>query len=94
MENTKKKNFLSQRKFTNYQKKKYVNIGYFYLDYISRNLNLNLTNKKTILFAPSWNYNKNNILNDFGLKIIEILIGSGYKTILRPHPEQFKRSKT
>ena len=88
-----KKELLELEKIYKLPKKKYVNIGYFYLDYISRNLNLNLTNKKTILFAPSWNYNKNNILNDFGLKIIEVLIGSGYQTILRPHPEQFKRSK-
>ncbi len=87
-----KKELLALEKIYKLPKKKYVNIGYFFLDYISKNSNLNLNDKKTVLFAPSWNYNKVNVLNDFGLEIIEILISNGYKTIFRPHPEHFKRS--
>ena len=49
--------------------------------------------KKTILFAPSWNYNNKNLFNDHAEKIINLLNKNKYKVILRPHPEIFKRNK-
>ena len=48
---------------------------------------------RNILFAPSWNYNKNNLFDDYSLDIIKILISQNYKITLRPHPEHYKRSK-
>ncbi len=38
-----------------------------------------------VLLAPSWG--ANSIINKFGAKIIEALINTGYKLIIRPHPQ-------
>jgi hypothetical protein len=42
-----------------------------------------LTSKKLILIVPS--YGKNNILNLCGIKLIELLLNSDFKVVLRPH---------
>ena len=72
--------------------KEIVNIGYFFLDHITNKANLNKKKKQNILFAPSWNYNKNNLFDDYGLDIIKILLSNNLKITLRPHPEHYKRS--
>ena len=77
----------------NLKKKKIFNSGYLYFDYLSQNTNLKLCDKNTILFAPSWNYNKKNILNDYGEQIIESLIENNFFVIFRPHPENYKHNK-
>ena len=74
-------------------KKEIVNTGYFFLDHINKKANKNLKENKNILFAPSWNYNKNNLFDDYGLDIIKILLTHKFKITLRPHPEHYKRSK-
>ena len=76
----------------NLSKKKLINSGYFYFDYLLQYGNFNIT-ENYILIAPSWNYNKNNFLNIECEKLIELLINKNYKIIFRPHPEHFKRSK-
>ena len=48
--------------------------------------------KKLILIAPSWNENKQSMLELYCDSIIEKLISKNFKIILRPHPEHFKRS--
>ena len=48
---------LMESKF-NFLKKEIINSGYFFLDYLIANSNLNLKESKHVLFAPSWNYNK------------------------------------
>ena len=45
------------------------------------------------MFAPSWNYNKKNLFNDFGIDIIKNLLKNDNNVILRPHPEILKRDK-
>ena len=75
-----------------FKKKELVKTGYFYLDYILKNSNLNKKIDNTILFAPSWNYNSKNLFDEYSYKIIDILLKDGFKVILRPHPEHFKRS--
>lgn len=45
----------------------------------------------TILLAPSWG--PSSILNKYGKKMIDELIGTGYKVIIRPHPQTFVSEK-
>ena len=82
---------VAEKKFL-FPKKKIINIGYFYLDYLRRNVNLKLKQNKCILFAPSWSYNKKNLFNDYAFEIAKILIENNYTLILRPHSEHFIRS--
>jgi len=79
-------------KVFDFPKKEIVNTGYFYLDNIKKKANFNLNEKSHILFAPSWNYNKENLFNDYGIDIITKLISQNFKVTLRPHPEHYKRS--
>lgn len=71
--------------------KKIFNSGYFYLDLLKENSNCN--DEDFILFAPSWNYDKKNLFNDYGIDIINLLLSNNLKIILRPHPEILKRDK-
>lgn len=65
--------------------------GYFFLDYLlKKKINFH---ENQILFAPSWNYNEDNLFNNFGEKIVKTLINSNFKVIFRPHPEIIKRSR-
>ena len=45
----------------------------------------------TILLAPSWG--PSSILNKYGKKMIDELIATGYKVIIRPHPQTFISEK-
>jgi YidC/Oxa1 family membrane protein insertase len=54
-------------------------------------MNKNFINsKKTVLIAPSWG--DENLLKTCGKILINKLLNSGYKVIVRPHPEMIKRS--
>lgn len=79
--------------FNNSKKKKYLKTGYIYFDYLNKNKLIDTLNLKqeNILFAPSWNKNKNNLTSALGKILIENLLKSGMKVIFRPHPEQIKR---
>ena len=77
----------------NFPKKEIVNTGYFFLDHIKKKSNLLLKVKNNILFAPSWNYDKNNLFDDYCINIIDKLILNNFNVTLRPHSEHFKRSK-
>ena len=76
-----------------FPKKIIESTGYFYFDFLKKNINLGLRKKNCILFAPSWNYSKKNLFDDFGFKLIETLLNENFNVILRPHSEHFKRSK-
>tara|TARA_A100001011_G_C14253829_1_gene819141 strand:- start:594 stop:1718 length:1125 start_codon:yes stop_codon:yes gene_type:complete len=77
----------------NLKKKMLFNVGYPYLDYLIKKSNQTIKKpSKVILFAPTWNYNKNNLFDKKGFEIIEKLIKQNFKVILRPHPEHYKRS--
>ena len=64
----------------------------FFLDNLKKKANLNLNESRRILFAPSWTFNKKNLLDDYGIEIISNLLSKKFKVTLRPHPEHYKRS--
>ncbi|MBR5040684.1 MAG: CDP-glycerol glycerophosphotransferase family protein [Clostridiales bacterium] len=47
--------------------------------------------ERTVLLAPSWG--ESGILSRFGEKLIDSLIATGYKVIVRPHPQSFTSEK-
>lgn len=47
--------------------------------------------ERTVLLAPSWG--ESGILSRFGEKLIDALISTGYKIIVRPHPQSFVSEK-
>lgn len=47
--------------------------------------------ERTVLLAPSWG--ESGILSRFGGKLIDSLISTGYKIIVRPHPQSFVSEK-
>lgn len=49
------------------------------------------SDKKTILLAPSWGQSA--ILSKYGKDILNALIKTGYKIIVRPHPQSFTSEK-
>ena len=75
----------------NLKKKQLFKSGYFYFDYLKKNLDFNV-NSNEILVAPSWNYNEKNFINEDFEEIIEILLNKNYRVRFRPHPEHIKRS--
>jgi hypothetical protein len=75
-----------------FPKKKTINCGYFYLDYLMKSSSKKLMQRDQVLFAPSWNYEYKNLFNDYGLDIINILLKNNFKIVFRPHPEILKRS--
>ena len=47
--------------------------------------------ERTVLMAPSWG--ASGILSRFGEKLIDALISTGYKVIVRPHPQSYTSEK-
>ena len=47
--------------------------------------------ERTVLMAPSWG--KSGILSRFGDELIDALISTGYKIIVRPHPQSYATEK-
>lgn len=72
-------------------RKKIINTGYFYFDYLKEKFDFNINNNE-VLIAPSWNYSQVNFLNENFVDLINILLQKGEKVIFRPHPEHLKRS--
>ena len=77
------------------KEKECVITGCTYLDAMKARLeNLRKENQnnnpkqKTILLAPTWG--ASGILSKYGEKIIDSLISTGYKIIIRPHPQSKK----
>ena len=73
-------------------KKRIVNTGYFYFDYLKEKFNYKEIHQE-VLIAPSWNYSQNNFLNENFIDLINVLLKKGEKVIFRPHPEHLKRVK-
>jgi len=92
--NFQKEEIRRREKIKNIKKKKIIDLGYPYFDYLKNKLDRTKFDKSNnILVAPSWNYNEKNYINeDFSL-IIDSLLETGFNVIFRPHPEHFKRSK-
>lgn len=75
-------------------KKILVNTGYLFLDYLDEKIkkrNFNSSTKK-ILFATTWNKNKQGLTNTDLSSIFDSLLQK-YQIIFRPHPEDLKRNK-
>tara|TARA_B110001452_G_scaffold261057_1_gene259363 strand:- start:260 stop:1396 length:1137 start_codon:yes stop_codon:yes gene_type:complete len=74
-----------------FKKKKLIKTGYFYFDYLSQRINTQIVANE-VLIAPSWNYNKDNFINENFEEIIQSVLNKGFSVRFRPHPEIFKRS--
>lgn len=87
----------SAEKLYNLKPKKLIPCGYPHLDnlmkkYTEKIDDINKDNNQTqILLAPSWG--KNGLFETIIEDLIDILLNSKYKIILRPHPMTFKLSK-
>ena len=96
------KNFIQKIEgMRNIEKKEFVCVGSTYMDFMqkrmreyieknpeSTNANENdFSSKKslTVLLAPSWG--KSGILSKFGSELLEALDTTGFKIIIRPHPQ-------
>lgn len=70
-----------------------IKAGYYRLERIYINYKRKKPSRKkqkTILVAPSWG--DNNLLKICGIQLVNILLKSGYKVIVRPHPETIRQS--
>ena len=78
----------------NFNQKKIFNVGYvFFENFKKKEEALDLKEKNNIIFAPSWQRGKRNLLEDHGKKIIKILLEKNFSVTLRIHPEAAKRLK-
>lgn len=69
-------------------------VGVTYMDTMLDRLKVATTkteHETTVLLAPSWGPSA--ILSKYGAKIIEALINTGYKIIIRPHPQSLTSDK-
>lgn len=78
----------------NLPKKEVKLVGLPHMDYLRQKL-LNAgpapEHETTVLLAPSWG--ANSILSKYGKTMIDALIATGYKIIIRPHPQSFVSEK-
>lgn len=77
-------------KLRNLPPKEIVLVGQPYMDTLRERVTTSdqSSNKgTTVLVAPSWG--ENSILNQYGANFIQALLSTGYKIILRPHPQSF-----
>ncbi len=80
-------------KLRNLPSKECVIVGIPYLDELANRINAAKkdAHERTILLAPSWG--PNSLFNRFGDRLIDLLIETGYKLIIRPHPQSFTSEK-
>ena len=75
----------------NLPEKELVTVGIPYMDVMADRLESSPAlhaHERTVLLAPSWG--KSAILSVYGERIFEVLLKTGYKIIVRPHPQSFK----
>ncbi|MBR6807177.1 MAG: CDP-glycerol glycerophosphotransferase family protein [Clostridia bacterium] len=78
-------------KLRNLPEKELVTVGIPYMDVMAERFvaaGVLPDHERTVLLAPSWG--KSAILSVYGEKIFEVLLKTGYKIIIRPHPQSFK----
>ena len=76
------------------KEKELLVLGLPYLDELKKRKDKEksiVSDKKTILLAPSWG--DNGILSKYGSRMIDALINTGYRVIIRPHPQSFVSEK-
>ena len=90
-----KKEILETEKIYGLKPKKLVDYGFGRLDTLLRERSnfkkKKLNTENLIIIAPT--YGDNNLLKICGVKLIEILLDSNFKVLLRPHFRIFKESK-
>ena len=90
-----KKEILETEKIYGLKPKKLIDYGFGRLDTLLKEKNNfekeKLNKENLIIIAPT--YGDNNLLKICGVKIIEILLNSNFKVLLRPHFKIFKESE-
>ena len=90
-----KKEILETEKIYGLKPKKLIDYGFGRLDTLLRERNNfkkeKLNTENLIIIAPT--YGDNNLLKICGVKLIETLLDSNFKVLLRPHFRIFKESK-
>ncbi|MBQ6848262.1 MAG: CDP-glycerol glycerophosphotransferase family protein [Clostridia bacterium] len=74
--------------------KELVKVGLPFMDEMVKRLKECPTtdnDKRTVLLAPSWGPNA--IFNRIGIRIVDLLLETGYHLIIRPHPQSFESEK-
>lgn len=84
-----------QKKISGLTRNKLVEGGYYrleriYNEYQKNSVSQSNGRKPIVLVAPSWG--PNNVLESCGEQLVQILLDSGYRVIIRPHPETVRRS--
>jgi hypothetical protein len=77
-------------------RKELVMVGIPYMDTMKERLMASTphkmeTNVPTVIMAPSWG--SNSLLNMYGASLINKLLDSNYKVIIRPHPQSYTSEK-
>lgn len=78
----------------NLPEKEVVKVGLPFMDEMAKRLENDTPvpdHERTVLLAPSWG--QSSIFNVYGHKVIDLLIETGYKIIIRPHPQSFTSEK-
>ncbi len=78
----------------NEEPKELLVVGCTYMDKLKERLDAEGNGKRegrTVLLAPSWG--KSSILCRFGNRIIDSILQTGYKLMIRPHPQAFVSDK-
>ncbi len=81
-------------KLRNLPEKEVVKVGLPFMDVMAERLEKSSeqpAHERTVLLAPSWG--QSSILNTYGDKVIDLLIATGYKIIIRPHPQSYTAEK-
>lgn len=91
-----KKQIEKLEEIRNLNKKDIQVVGLTYFDELNSKLNNRIIEKSKndcikVLLAPSWG--KSGILMKFGEEMLNALIKTGYKIIVRPHPQSFISEK-
>ena len=86
-----KKEIEKTEKIYNLKKKEIYNTGYPYIEFLESKIQ-KYKLQKTVLFAPSWFKEKEDLLESYGVEIIQTVLKSN-KIVLRPHPQSLLRSK-
>jgi len=78
----------------NLHKKEFYNVGCLYYDVLVQKIDKikRNSNKRTILYAPSWGIRSS--LPSFGNELISQLLSLGFSVIFRPHPQSFISDKS
>jgi YidC/Oxa1 family membrane protein insertase len=82
-------------KLNNSPLKKIIKRKYFFFEYLEEKLKKKtfFNNEiKSILIAPSWNYQNKNFFTQTCKNLISIILKKDVEVILRPHPEHYKRN--